>query len=636
MSRFIDTARFPTVETASKDKNVYNFNGSDYLVSVFLDNRFDIYEVPMDKLVSIQIVDDMLGFNHTGTLKYKSLDFTTAKTFNAIVSKVAGDACKQAVVGDDAPFHFNGTGSEMVHIKLQRIRATKDKSNVEKKDDIIMNTYVVTDVVDSGNSFDHKQYTLEMVGIERHILEQYKLKDFVAGNSSRNMDNDTLSKLDEHPYGKGYGDKLTYRADKTGEAIYHIMLLAYDRWSTETKCVVPFTDLLPPIRTENSDNRQLSGEGTKDSNGRPIKTTLLNLLSRAGTGGNTHAINYKIDVFDQTDQNIETTQHSSFGTQYPRTKTPTDFWDFGAEDSCLFTHFGKDVSAWEVVSTYLNMHTSSVLSTSSSQAGVNFNTHDPCILKMERPVMGGVRRGLVSLRPLSSYFKMAYHGNFVSEGMMGNFKFNVVDNTGTNFDIIPRLLQPILCDDSKSPTKSIEDFVFEPASPADAAKFFRTHTTDYTKGDFVTTNKIDGDFDNVKQYIGINYVKPIYGKKLRTGAKWGDVVNIADSGLSNSPSNFIHNTYQNSPSISAQLAQGRNKAIFTFVFMNDSLSFTTDGSINRKSGEVFTAMPTVGVDPNDKILNRMNGSYLCSGITHNFEFEGSKYTNDIVGVRFFK
>jgi len=636
MSKFDFRKMFPRVEIVklNPDKNVVNLNGRDYLVSIFLDNMSELYEIPTDKLMSLTLEDGMLGFVNTGTLTYKSPTYSTTKMLHKIIESTGGD-CADKLLGPsdgiDNSFHFTGSGTELVHIKLQVMRSDQDDDKPERKDDLIMHTYAITNVSDSGKDFDNKHYTLEFVGIERYILEQYKLKDFSGGNSSRKIPDSEMPN-DEHPIGgNSYKDKLTYKADKTGEAIYHIMLSAYNSWSTTTGCTVPFTDLLPPIRTEDSKNRQLTSS-TSSSGGSPV--ALLDILGKSGSGEK-HAVNYFINVGDQSDNTKE--YIPSGGAPYsPPLKKPTDFWDFGAPDSCLFTHFGKTVSTWDVINSYRRMHTSGSVSVASPNSSINLNLHDPCILQMERPVVGGDQRGKISLRPLTSYFEAVYHDGRPSEGLMGNFTFNVTDNSDNTFERVSEKLRPILCDDVKTTDKSIDTFIFEPTIPQVASKFFKTHTTTYIKGGSTNTNAVDGDFDNVKQYIGVNYVSHIYENTLGVGQEWGDVVNIQNNGMSSDASNFRDHTYKNSPSISAQLAHGRNKAIQAFIFMNDALSFTIDGSINRKSGQVFTAAPPEGVEPTDRILNRINGSYLCSKIIHHFDFTNSKYTNDIMGVRFFK
>jgi hypothetical protein len=341
-------------------------------------------------------------------------------------------------------------------------------------------------------------------------------------------------------------------------------------------------------------------------------------------------VNYRIDVGDQ-ENNVWV--FKSNGTTKQVTKQPTDFWDFGSPDSCLFRHFGQNVSTWEVVNEYLKMHTSSITTQALTTNGVHNDKYDPCVLKLERP-NSALSRGKVSLRPLVSYFNSVKLGDSMSgAAWMGSFEFDFKDNTGSNFDVVPKVLRPIFCGDE--PTEGIEDFTFEPTSPTDASLMFRTHTTEYTKGGVTTPNIKDGAFENVKAYIGFNYIKPIYHLSPPIDGNYTDLVNVHNNGTAHDLKNPLSFTYQSSPTISAQMAEGRNKALKAFIFMNDSLSFVTKGIINRTSGMCFSAT-TPKVDPDDKILNRLNGVYLCSGITHRFDFEAGSYTNDILGVRFYE
>jgi hypothetical protein len=633
MSKFDFRKRFPVmtnVVSQNDSVNLYQFNGQDYLVSVFLDNMNDIFEVPNSDLIYIQLIDDMLGFNHTGTVKYKTPNFSSVRFFDKIIEAATDEKCTKLAKGEESSFHFRGSGSEMVHVKLQVMRKNSNSGKLEEKpNDIIMHTYVVTDVVDSGGELSDKKYTLSMLGIERYILEQYKMKDFVAGSSSRYISNDILLNMPDHPVNNDYEDKLNYRADKTGEAIYHIMLLAYKNWSELVGCVIPFTDLLPDIRTSDSTNTQLTGGSVFR------QRSLLDLLDKSNGGGTPQAVNYRIEASDQersvwefaTDKDVK---------KVP--KLPTDFWDFGAPDSCLFTHFGKNATSWDVINKYFKVHTSSITTQALTPDGVHNDKYDPCVLRLERS-NSAMSRGKVSLRPLVSYFnsvKLDGNGNYktmAGAGWLGEFVFDFKDNTNSNFDVVTKILKPVFCDDK--PTDNIKNFVFEPVTPSDAALMFKTHAVNYNKGTETVTNVKDGGFENVKEYIGFNYVKPIYHLKEPVNGNYSDLVNIHDDGTSSDKKNVLEFDCPNTPTISAQIASGRNKALKAFIFMNDALSFTTKGIINRTSGMCFSAI-TENIDKNDKIMNRLSGVYLCSSITHQFNFESNTYTNDMIGVRFFK
>ena len=625
--------KFPKLNKVASDTNSPNrvtLNKQDYLLSIWIDNLTDCIELPVLSIDNLQLTDDFLGFNKTGILRYSTPNFSIERFFSKIGSAL-GDECEiRDNKEDNDQFVFEGSGSELIHIKFQRIPIDNAPST---KGDLIMQSFIITDVNDSGGLLSNKSYELIFEGIEKAVLKNYRIDEYSCGDASTITQNGAFNLstlLNEYPKDGDYTKRSEFGADKTGESIYYIMQKTYEDWVDKTGLQIRLSNMLPPIFQDDEFDFQVT---TKSEN---TTTSSIKEYIEPKSKSDVKTVEYILDR-DSIKDKFHTFSNNTGQTKSIQ-KANSFFWDFGSPKSFLYTQNISNRNSWALVSENLNIHTSGIETGAKHNDIPNINKLDPCILRLERPFDEDTLPQ-ITLRPLQTYFSaLKIKGNnnevLTGEGMMGTFRFGSSETIGNPLEFIPKFLESTYCDvKSKESEQPIEDFSFDPTNPETASLLFKTYVAMHTgnKTESLITDK-EGLFENVKEYIGQNYVKNLY--------EFGDsvdpsyLVNVKNNGLKTEDNIFL-STYSNPPTKSAGVALSRNRAIFMYMFMNDSLTFNTEGNINREAGK-FLYATTDNLDKEDKVINKLVGFYMCSSITHTISPNGKSFNQSITGVKFYR
>lgn len=618
-----DFPQYSQVLTEKTNEHTAILNDQEYLVSVFLDNKFDPpVEIPVERLVSLTLEDNLIGFKQTGTLVFSNPNLAVQRTLSSVLGSIGVECTVDENDDIDVKdFTFRGEGMDFIHIKIMPI--LHDITQPELQSNIIMHTYCITDVNDGNEVLADKTTTLQLEGVESYIPTNFKLFDFKSGQVGSNPNTSPTSST------KNIKGDFADSVDKTGEVVYDILYKLYYKIFLDTG--YDFRTLLPLV-----DNYVEPTFGQTTPLPASDKTVQSSTLQPKDLVVNASELTNRFGKFRAS------TNSNQDGTLTRYDARDFDVWDFGHEKSMVYTTMKDNENFSSLLKRLTDAHTSKYKGVNNlkgitpSKATDEF---DPCILKLQRP-KSETDTPSVSLRPFVSYFDMLgdIPNGVKGMGYMDSFVFEApkeTDNTGLG--MLKGMVLPIFsCTDAVESITSddlVTNFSFTPLSQKDSAKFIRTHVTRYIKGDAYEINMVDGSFLNTKAYISQNYLTKIIPRRDINADRAFKSMNIIDpNGHKEDINNALTFTspYQTRSSL---VAFGRNRLIKTMLLLNDNISFTVKGEIKRESGQFFGVDLQEGSDDRDENYNRLLGVYWGTNVTHEFDFSGKKYTNTLTGVK---
>ena len=615
---------FPKISEVSQDEesqDVVILNGQRYLFSAILDNGDQVITLPNKYLDNLVLNDSFLGFMQTGVLNYHDPNNTISSLFSKL-NDLLGDNCVNQDVNESevSNFTFRGSGNERLHLKFVPIITNSEKDGLGELDAkytngewLIMQTFVITEIINLPSSLTKNKFELRFEGIESHTLKNYRISNFpsqLIGRSAIGRE-ETIPRNRLTNYEVPNANKSNSMACKTGEGIYWILNKAFEEFRDRSNFDI--TGYLPEI-IYNSDG------------------------------------NYEVDASEKEGRKVIREVQNGVVRIRRQDKANYDVWDFGSDDSVYLTQLGNKERTIHILLRYLEFHVSEHQGNltnsnidSNSLGGLNY---DPCILKLARP-NSERDNPQITLRPFVSYLDNVgrTNGDRIGSEFMDMFYLKVEDNSNVqNLGVIKGFFNTVtgLCDDiestSKQTTEPIKGFSFDPIEPDDSNNFLVSHIVEYRGDDAgrLLAGR-DGEFNNTKQYIAEQYLSRLLSDKVSTADDRGfGLVNIDDNSNIKQGDSAIYKLECQVPTVPAFIAKGRNKLIRNMIFLNDAITFTSSGSTHRQSGKFFSVDITEGSDPEDENLNRMLGVYWAAHVTHEINFNDKTYNNELTGVKFYR
>lgn len=614
---------FPTsdqvISEGENSKNLVTLNGQDYLFAAFLDNGYSTLHLPASYINTLSIVENLNDFNMTGSIEYRDPEYGISSALSRLSNFLDTD-CKIKNPNDDDPvndvtnFVFKGTGGERLHIKLMPI-SVSDKEDLELNKKFknegfcIKHTFVITSVKDQPSPLSAKIYTINFESLVPNILKNNRFDSFPIDRIGTSRIEDdfrggvdiSTSFLPNYP-SKG-GGKSDASCAKTGEALYYIIYKALYDYLIDTGFDAIKT--LPKINWE-------SGGYVVDKE--EYEKKLIKYVPDETSN------DYKKIVLD---------------------KLPTDVWDFGPEESLLYTTFDGMGTNQILFDRFYNVHvsgkyedsTQNVTYTDLCLGGFNYQ---PCLLHLQRGISES-DENKITLRPLSSWISNfgKLDGSEVGPEFMDNFIFSG-DSEYTRKGVLGVfkgfiIKKTNICKSSKVKEPVIIDiFSYDFMNPDDSKKFIVPHITELESGGNQTGALVfDGSFENCKLIMAELYVR-----HMKPDADLKTLYNMVNIERG-SDKNKIR-IMSRIPTLTSLIALGRNRLLKNMIFLNDMLTFRVEGSAHRQCGNFFGVDVDRTSDPNDELLNRLLGCWWVVELTHEIDFRDKTYINQISGSKFYK
>ncbi len=623
---------FPThdkVVNVKNHKSVISFDGTEYIVSFFLENADTVYELPNNDLIKFVWEDNLTTFKQTAMLTFKNKDGQNFRTVSAML-ELFGEKCPDLTINNKKKdFVFKNDGTDVLHVKIMPI--ANDDNNTKKYpkygSNILSHTFAIIEVTDTG-VFSDKEVTLELEGIETHVLDQIPERDYVSGSCGYNRKS-AIPKFTKYPPSNSNTilNKDTYSADYTSESIYNILWHAYKDYDGVNK--TNLVDILP----------KMAGYAPDDY-GLPIQKRTSYYFNHKDTTPQEDKDDAKIFNLFLADTSIISLngkdKHTDSGVRFDRRRL---IWDMGSVTrSYIHIEVPQNETNYITVKRLVNYHLSCGSYTTSSSGGIASSNSrvpslDPAILHFERPRTES-DRGLLTLRSYQSYFDSLYEYNSfqkkMGRGYMGKFSLQTMDNGNiiSGFvDIVKGLANTVKnCGDITDITHNIDeikDYRFDLLEPKDYKHYIRNIAVNFLK---IPSTNILYTVESVA-----NMIEDCYGVEIYNGfGKEKATFNIIPPPPDQKP--LQRETIQETELCSVSI--GRNKLIQTAILMNDMITFRVSGNTNRCAGRLFNIDLPRNLE--EEYLSRLSGYYWAVSILHEFDFDGKNYTNSISGVKFYK
>ena len=677
---------FPSSEEVIKDPNsinAINLNGQRYLFAVWLDNGKQKLQIPSNYLNELKIIDTLAEFKTSGSLTYKDPNLSVSRLFSKL-NAIIGEGCIKEPEESEAQkvtdFTFRGSGSERIHIKLLPIAGDGDVDvlNTQKKmasgDWTIKQTFVITKIENIPSPLSAKVYKIDFEDVITHVLKNYRITEFPCASIGRNgIPDGTVSEYDPQnnkvntstkpakPEVESKESKETSSEDKEEitiptttppeENAPNTAAQAASGASSNTTTTPASNGNLPDYPTQGEGKTNVRAAKTGEAIYWIIHKALTEYHAKTGfdVRGYLPQIEFKDGGYAVSDSELKNKKTLRIKTKTGMEKkvldkNPEDVWDFGPNDSLLFTTLNGVGNTYMLLDKFLKIHVSGVEHEKSefldpkNKSLSNLNW-EPCILHKSRSSDENDNL-TITLRPISSWMNNlgSLDGN-IGDEYMDSFTFkNEEDFINKTLGTIKGFINNLnFCENIDAKVKNvatpIDSFVYDPLSPEDSNKFIVSHIAEHTGPRKTYIAEVEGNFVYCKAYVSELYVKAFAPKK-DSKHRYGMVNIDDDQNLKNQDTKIrIQNRIETRASL---VALGRNRLIKNIIFFNDLLSFRIEGSTHRQSGNFFSVDLVDGSDPNDDNLNRLLGAWWCARVTHEFDFRDQTYINEITGVKFYR
>lgn len=297
-------------------------------------------------------------------------------------------------------------------------------------------------------------------------------------------------------------------------------------------------------------------------------------------------------------------------------------WSKGDEKNTVFYTSPSNYKVSQDLQYLLDIH-----------CGDESTNYDPCFFKLERPTeLGKVRQ--FTLKPISEYFKKA--GNSDSdprEYQIELFKIASMSDTqkdGVNAEAPKVYKAPKTINKEFKQNYFILDFSvinaykFLEMSPKDATEDISNHfLVNYNvknKQFNIQMDKVEDARDHIKD----KYIKDNVMSKDQSIIF--PINNLAKDGYNTTVDYTLNFTE------SSRKSEGRNKVIISALFKNLGISFRALGATLRQPGR-FIGIILGRYNNEQDYDNRLEGQYLITEVTHEFEPKKKTYYNNIIAVK---
>lgn len=240
---------------------------------------------------------------------------------------------------------------------------------------------------------------------------------------------------------------------------------------------------------------------------------------------------------------------------------------------------------------------------------------DPCILL-------GERGGIISLRPLETYFKNAYdkRSNNIGSYVVDAFSVNVAttpkkeftSNVVEQYNLPPGIVQQF---------DGLSNFSYLNTANSDSSLELRsvaTHFYNFDKKEFNIISK-DGHILTARQKFQELYTDNMPGTRPQT------ILPLNDNKIVNKT---VENVFSPEQSRMNTLQDSKTKTLNKILSLAPSISFDVTGSTARRPGR-FILMMVNNVDTNSSFGKIFPGEWLITTVNHVFLFSKNLYQNTV-------
>ena len=292
-----------------------------------------------------------------------------------------------------------------------------------------------------------------------------------------------------------------------------------------------------------------------------------------------------------------------------------DDWDVGSDKNKIFYTSSTNNNFLDDMDYIMSNHTAN-----------DSDDNQPCLLKLERGIAAGEPKQF-SLKSLKSYFKEAGKSTAGKYQIEQLFLENYSENEKNN---VPIIKSPLSKDASLNLNVSAEDF--STVSTYSVLDFSGQDYASNLHNRFITShNSKKGQFNiEIKEHKTEKYQeffeKSIVPNILTTQTK-------DRLPLTKYIKNGYNSQYYYSEAYSAEnrLADGRNKLISYYLFLNIGISFSLRGLTRRQAGRFFGLNRNT---LNDKDFDHLiEGQYFVTNVIHHFSTKTRSYNTHTTAIK---